>query len=377
MGHDSAQRLPASAVQVTGPGVRSSVSPKEARTVTSSCVRGGFGWPARTPGSEGLADDACSSSCLLVYPPAGGQDWCTEPGIFDSLPQGLDLWTPSPPVSYLASDPCFDVAVRGVCRRVSWFIAKLPTLCSHLEKTSDRIFALGRLISDRGAHFTILGSADLACWRSRPAKRLSNCPGVHCFCLDRIRVLSNADWTLDSFGPVGPAIRSWLDCFGKRGRPTAAVSPVVSPIFLRGTAIDTAREAKERTNNRCLGGLRNPNSAVARCPGLRKTGEKIRGVLESIGRVPHLRRQILDTISQLGTQSCQGFSHEIVLTARRLLHKEFRLEGAGHPRGFRFSTLEGSFDRRNGSRGPSPSVAVERLPHRYWYLCYHLLWGVS
>ena len=46
-GHRTSQRPSASAVRVTGPGPRSSVSPQEARDATSSCSRGGM-WLACT-----------------------------------------------------------------------------------------------------------------------------------------------------------------------------------------------------------------------------------------------------------------------------------------------------------------------------------------
>lgn len=95
------------------------------------------------------------------------------------------------------------------------------------------------------------------------------------------------------------------------------VSPTETPL--------TRARVREAENQACLGGLRNPNRAVARSPGLRAVGERVRGLLQTfVEEKPHLDA-VLD---QLGSAEAEGFILEDITELRRRLAEEFQIAAA-------------------------------------------------
>ena len=72
-----------------------------------------------------------------------------------------------------------------------------------------------------------------------------------------------------------------------------------------------------------LGGLRNPNQAVARSLGLRTTGTQIRRILEGILDDPACGTEIHAVVAGLGQPEAVGFSNAIVDRARADLRAAF------------------------------------------------------
>ncbi|CAK0840856.1 unnamed protein product, partial [Prorocentrum cordatum] len=95
-----------------------------------------------------------------------------------------------------------------------------------------------------------------------------------------------------------------------------------------GVALPEPKAAREAANNAALGGLRNPNRAVARSVGLRRTGARIRKVLDEVPDRSSFKEGIISVIEQMGTDQCRGFSLEAVEFTQEALRKKF---GAPRP----------------------------------------------
>ena len=104
-------------------------------------------------------------------------------------------------------------------------------------------------------------------------------------------------------------------------------NPVAGPLR-RGAKLTTAKEAREKQSNECVGGLRNPNSAVAKSHSLRATGLKIRTVLNELVSEEENFSEAKSVIDTLGKPDCHGFSETLILKARVALAERF---GAAFP----------------------------------------------
>ena len=83
----------------------------------------------------------------------------------------------------------------------------------------------------------------------------------------------------------------------------------------RGAKLTTAKEARDKQSNDCIGGLRNPNSAVAKSLSLRATGLKIRMVLTDLISVEENFAEAETVSDTLGKTDCRGFSETLILKA--------------------------------------------------------------
>ena len=90
-----------------------------------------------------------------------------------------------------------------------------------------------------------------------------------------------------------------------------------------------AKAAREAENIEALGGLRNPNRAVARSPSLRAVGSRIRQILDRIGRNSEHRLAVQKVYMKLGTSEAQGFPAELFQEVRHALQTEFGSEASG------------------------------------------------
>ncbi|CAK0883204.1 unnamed protein product, partial [Prorocentrum cordatum] len=89
-----------------------------------------------------------------------------------------------------------------------------------------------------------------------------------------------------------------------------------------GVALPEPRAAREAANNAALGGLRDPNRAVARSVGLRRTGARVRKVLDEVLDRSSFKESVVSVIDQMGTDQCNGFSQEAVEFTQEALRKE-------------------------------------------------------
>ena len=93
--------------------------------------------------------------------------------------------------------------------------------------------------------------------------------------------------------------------------------------LLRGVGLPTAKAERERQNAEALGGLRNPNRAVAKSPKLREVERRARRILEHIGQNSGHRLAIQEVIDKLGGEESHGFPAELVKELRQALRTEF------------------------------------------------------
>jgi hypothetical protein len=77
--------------------------------------------------------------------------------------------------------------------------------------------------------------------------------------------------------------------------------------FLRGTALPTAKAAREAENTAALGGLRNPNFAVAKSPGLQAVGARIRRIAEDFGRKAYNKDIVRKVYGSLAPRTLTAF----------------------------------------------------------------------
>jgi len=92
----------------------------------------------------------------------------------------------------------------------------------------------------------------------------------------------------------------------------------------RGVRLTPAKAIREAQNTDCIGGLRNPNMAVARSKSLQSTGRRIRGILDKLLQDElWLFEETTSVVDSIGKPGCQGFSTEAVLAARTALTAEF------------------------------------------------------
>jgi hypothetical protein len=93
--------------------------------------------------------------------------------------------------------------------------------------------------------------------------------------------------------------------------------------FLRGTKLVAAKEVREKENAAAIGGLRNPNKAVAKSKDLQEVGRRARAVFEKLGEEAGYRAEVVATVNTLGDKNAEGFSKDIVEKLRTALRKEF------------------------------------------------------
>ena len=108
-----------------------------------------------------------------------------------------------------------------------------------------------------------------------------------------------------------------------------ALLEVMGPKLLRGVEIPGPKANRERQNAEAVGGLRNPNRAVARSRGLQEVGKRTRAVLEGLGQVPAHWHDISNVVERLGTPEAHGFPKPLVELLRQQLRKEFNVSDNG------------------------------------------------
>ena len=92
--------------------------------------------------------------------------------------------------------------------------------------------------------------------------------------------------------------------------------------------LETASERRERENAECVGGLRNPNSAVAKNPTLRALGDRLRKTMRQvIGQYPRL----IKVATQLGKKGYLGPPQEDIRLVREAFAHEFGLPDVEYP----------------------------------------------
>jgi hypothetical protein len=84
--------------------------------------------------------------------------------------------------------------------------------------------------------------------------------------------------------------------------------------------------AGEAENAAALGGLRNPNQALARSPGLRAVEPRVRRVAEDFGTRGANKDVTRKVYGKLGTSEAHGFPPTLVEDFRTLLQKEFQAD---------------------------------------------------
>ncbi len=94
--------------------------------------------------------------------------------------------------------------------------------------------------------------------------------------------------------------------------------------LMRGNALPTAKAQREKENLEAIGGLRNPNRAAARSQPLRKTGARIRQVIEKLGEDVTFRAHVIRTASGLGQPGSEGFDEASTHRLRQALREEFK-----------------------------------------------------
>ena len=84
--------------------------------------------------------------------------------------------------------------------------------------------------------------------------------------------------------------------------------------LMRGTVLRTAREHRADQDSEAVGGLRNPNNAVARSAGLRWVGARIRTVLEKAFEDKDVLAAALEAVDKMDDSTHQG--HPAVTVAK-------------------------------------------------------------
>jgi hypothetical protein len=105
-----------------------------------------------------------------------------------------------------------------------------------------------------------------------------------------------------------------------------ATRPLEAPqdaALLRGTKLHGAKTAREEENAAAVGGLRNPNRAVAKSKKLQEVGRRARAVFEKLGEEQSYRDGVVAAVDKLGDKSADGFPKEIIQKLKEGLRKEF------------------------------------------------------
>ena len=92
-----------------------------------------------------------------------------------------------------------------------------------------------------------------------------------------------------------------------------------------GKKLAPQNQIREEENLHCIGGLRNPNMAVAKSPPLICTGTRIRGVLESVMRNPKYCQVVVAAVDSIGAADSSGMPETLVASVRRKLCREFKV----------------------------------------------------
>ena len=87
--------------------------------------------------------------------------------------------------------------------------------------------------------------------------------------------------------------------------------------------MSSAKQVRQEQNNACIGGLRNPNRAVAQSPRLRDMGSKLRRVLEAAMRQPTVARDAMEAVSNIGNKDYKGLPMDTLITVRTMVMEQF------------------------------------------------------
>ena len=85
----------------------------------------------------------------------------------------------------------------------------------------------------------------------------------------------------DLMQEMAEALNVWLSSCA-REEPVAHAPSCDDPIADLASDLKSARRDRDEADDQCVGGLRNPNQAVARNPHLRMIGKRVRKVLNSV-----------------------------------------------------------------------------------------------
>jgi hypothetical protein len=103
----------------------------------------------------------------------------------------------------------------------------------------------------------------------------------------------------------------------------ASQEPPQDDVLQRGVKLVAAKEVRERENFKAIGGLRNPNKAVAKSKKLQEVGRRARSVFEKLGENADYRAGVVAAVNRLGDKTAEGFPENIVQELRGALRKEF------------------------------------------------------
>ena len=94
-------------------------------------------------------------------------------------------------------------------------------------------------------------------------------------------------------------------------------------LLRRGVTLPSAKEASETQDSECVGGLRNPITAVASSTSLKATGRRIRMVMSKLLQKSEVYSEAKALVESIGKPGCKGFTEDLVLKARMALASEF------------------------------------------------------
>ena len=84
---------------------------------------------------------------------------------------------------------------------------------------------------------------------------------------------------------------------------------------MKGETLPGVKAAREAENLECVGGLRNPNLAVSRSSRLRKTGKKIRSILENL-MMTDVGAEALNAVKNIGNDKYKGIPMALLTKAQ-------------------------------------------------------------
>jgi len=107
-----------------------------------------------------------------------------------------------------------------------------------------------------------------------------------------------------------------------------------APVPVSGAALPAVKELREQQNNQAIGGLRNPNRAVAASPRWQAVGRRFRQVLEPAGQQEVVADAIREAAGGFGSSVYQGFPPVVLQHVRHALQVEFNAPPSAGNSGF-------------------------------------------
>ncbi len=116
--------------------------------------------------------------------------------------------------------------------------------------------------------------------------------------------------------------RCYGHCNCQSGRGWQRATGRAACVVPTGCGTTRGQGSKGARNAEALGGLRNPNKAVAQLPALRAVGRRLRKVLENLGQCSTRRQAVRRVVQLLGAENALGFLGELVEDCRGKVQAE-------------------------------------------------------